>query len=147
MDNGGNNNGNLPGGAPGDLTPRAATKREFLKLPENVKLKSNISMSAWICYICAVISLIFGVLILKTGAYALLDVAIMVVLGIGIHLYQSRLCAVILTAYALLNVIYSWASTGRPSGYLMILAGAYALMSTFTLEKKWKAYQQESDVV
>ena len=147
MDNDFNTQGTPVNDAPADLAPRAATKREYLKLPENIRLKKNIRLSAWICYICAALTLVVGLFVSDAGLACLLDVAILVVLGIGIHVYQSRACAVILSAYALLNVIYTLATTGKFSGYIMILAAVYALMSTFTLEKQWKAYQQESDVV
>ena len=122
--------------------PRATTKKEFLALPENEKLRKDLRSTAIICYVCAGITAVLGMAVLQ-NPYVLIDVVILIVMGLGIHLAQSRACAVILCAYAVINMIYSLATTGRMSGYLVVLAGVYAVIHTFKAEKLWKQYQQQ----
>ncbi len=125
-------------------TPVAATKKEFLDLPENAKLKKNIRSSAIVCYICAALTLVFGMFVLDSGLLSLIDVAILAGLGLGIQLSQSRVCAALLCVYAVINTIISLVSSGQISGYLIIIAGVYAMIYTFQLDKQWKVYQQNN---
>ena len=121
-------------------TPKAATKKEFMKLPENKKIRSELNGAAIITFVCAAINVILGVV---TGNYGIvIDVAIMVGLGLGIMLFHSRACAVILLAYGLLNVVVGLVQNGTPSGYLIVIAGVLAVIYAFKAEKLWKQYQQ-----
>lgn len=127
--------------APYNAAPRAATKKEFLNLPENKKIKSEINGAAIICYICAGITLIAGI---ASGSFPLIliDVAVLLGLGLGIHLAQSRVCAIILLAYAAYSTIIVLVQTGRLTGWLVVIAAVIAVMYTFKAEKLWKQYQQ-----
>lgn len=119
---------------------KVATKKEFLKLPENKKTRSELNGAAIVTFVCAGITLIAG---LVSGNYGiLLDVAIMVGLGLGIMLSASRVCAVLLLAYGVLNVVIGLITTGTPSGYLILIAGILAVIYAFKAEKLWKQYQQ-----
>ena len=120
-------------------TPKAATKKEFLKLPENKKMKSEINASAIICYICAGITLL--VTLTSGNMFSLLDVVILLVLGLLIQLKQSRACAIILLVYSIINVVYTIISTQSFGGYLIVIAGIFAVIYTFKCEKEWKEYQ------
>ena len=121
--------------------PRVSTKKEFLNLPENKKVKSEISGAAIICYVCAAITLIVGIL---NNAFPLilLDVAIVLGTALGIHLAQSRVCSIVLLAYAIFSTVLVLVQTGRLTGYLVIIAGVCAVIYTFKAEKLWKQYQQ-----
>ena len=80
---------------PVSMVEKAATKKEFLKLPENKKYRKEINGAAIICYVCAGITLLA---VLATGALSsIVDAAILVGLGLGIHLAQSKVCAILLT--------------------------------------------------
>lgn len=122
-------------------TPHVTTKKEFLKLPENKRIKSELTGAAVICYICAAITLALG---FTTDSFplCLIDVAILVGMGLGIQLAQSRVCAIILLVYSIINVILLIAMTGKPGGYLIVIAGVMAVIYTFKAEKAWKQYQQ-----
>lgn len=121
-------------------TPKAATKKEFLKLPENKKIRSELNAAAIITFVCAGITMLSGFV---TGNWSILiDVAIMVGLGLGIMLSYSRVCAVVLVVYGLLNVVVGLVQNGVPSGYLIVIAGVLAVIYAFKAEKLWKQYQQ-----
>lgn len=121
--------------------PRAATLKEFLKLPENKKLNRQINASAIICYICALITL--GLMAAAEAPSMILDVAVVLVLGLLIHITKSKVCAVILLVFAVINTVYFLATTQQFGGWLLLIAGAYAVSATFRLDKLWKAYQQQ----
>ena len=123
--------------------PIALTKAEFLDLPENAQLKKTIKSSAVILYVCAAITGLAGFLVLDAGAFILLDVAIMVGLGLGIHLKQSKGCAIALLIYSVVSCVLTIISTGKVSGWLIIIAGIYAVSATFKLDKQWKQYRQQ----
>lgn len=89
--------------------PRCTTKKEFLMLPENKKLRSQIRGAAIICYICGGLTLLL--MIISLNLMMLLDVAILVGLGLGVHLAYSRVCAILLAVYAVFSVIVGLVST------------------------------------
>ena len=122
--------------APADDRQAPLTKQEFLKLPENKALKKQLNMSAVICYIFAGLTVLAAII---GGSYlSLIDAAILLGMGLGVHLKQSRVCAIILLAYAVFDVIVLSISSGRITGVPVFLAGAYAVISTFRLDKAWK---------
>ncbi len=120
----------------------ASSKKEFLQLPENRSLKKELVSDAVVCYICAGLTLLLGVLVLK-NPYVLIDVVIVLCAGLGIHLMQSKACAVVLCVYAVINAVIGLVNDGKLSGYLLLIAGIYSVISTFKLDKQWKKYQQE----
>ena len=126
--------------------PAVRTKKEFLKLPENKKLKKNLNAAAIIAYISAALTL---VLTLPTGyidVVTIIAILLTVAAGVLLQTKQSRVAAIVLLAFALINTIYSLIVLGQPGGWLLILAGVYAVMSTFQLEKLWKKYKAERGV-
>ena len=124
-----------------DEYPRARTKSEFLKLPENQAYRSSIKSAGIVCYVSAGLTLLVGFL-LDTFPYNLLDVMILVGLGLGIHLGKSRVCAILLCAYATLSALISISQNGKISGIIVIMAGVYAVVNTFKAESAWKNYQR-----
>ena len=134
-------NAGAPAYGYGGYAPRAATKKEFLKLPGNEKVRKEIQTCGIICYICAVITAIMGLAVMHQP-YILLDVALLVGLGLGIHLAQSRACAVVLLVYALFSMVMGLVQNGQLNGWLIAIAGVFAVIYTFKAEKLWKQYQQ-----
>lgn len=127
---------------PGQSGPaqRVATKQEFLKLPENAKTKKEIMTTAIVSYICA--GLTAAVMIGANGNFtAIVDVLLLIGLGLGIQLKQSRVCAILLCVDGAVSVIVSLLAAGTPSGYLILIAGIFAIVYTFKLDKAWKQYQ------
>ncbi len=104
-------------------------------------MKSEIKASAIIAYICAGVTLL--VTLVSGNMFSLLDVVILLVLGLLIHLKQSRACAIILLVYSLINVVYTIISTQSFGGYLIVIAGIFAVIYTFKFDKAWKAYQAQ----
>ena len=116
------------------------TRREFLKTPEMKMFKTNIFTCAVIGYVIAGLSLYFGVI--QTGNYfGLLDVVFILACSLLIHLLQSRVAAICLTSYSLLNIIVTSVSNGKFSGWWVALVGVYAVIYTFKFQKAWQTYK------
>ena len=122
--------------------PRASTLKEFLKLPENKKLRRQINAAAIICYISAFVTL--GMMAAYEQPSMILDVIVVFVLGLLIHLTKSKVCAVILLAFAVINTIIILINAHQFGGWLLLIAGACSVSATFRLDKLWKAYQQQN---
>lgn len=127
-------------------TQKAATKKEFLNLPENDKMRKEITTAAIICYICAGLTAVLGLIgtFAGGGVYFLLDVAILVGMGLGIQLAQSRVCAILLLVYSVFNTVMNLIFSSRLGGYLIVIAAIFAVIYTFKAEKAWKAYQSNT---
>jgi len=80
-------------------------------------------------------------LFVYNNPYGLIDCALIVICSLLIHLLQSRVAAIILTAYAALNVIVVTIQTGRLGGWWIAVVGIYAIIYTFKFQKAWKEYK------
>ena len=119
----------------------ATTKKEFLKLEENKKLYKSCQASAVFCYCCAAFLLIKC--LIQKDWFSIADVIIIIGLGLGIHFKQSRVCAIILLVYASISTTYTLITNGLPGGLLLLAAGIFGVIYTFSIHNKWKEYQQQ----
>lgn len=125
-------------GIPPITVDRSLPKSLFYSTLASDKVRKSIRNSAIVCYVCGVITGVVAVLLSPT---MLLDVIVILVLGLLIQLKQSRVCAVLLLAYSLFNTVVAIATTGSAGGWLLIIAGVYAVKSTFALEKEYQAFR------
>lgn len=117
---------------------RPLTKKEFSDLPEMKPCKSNINT-------CGIVLYVFGVInmVLQLAMQTLpIDGIFLILLGLGIHLGKSRVCAILCTIFGGLNVIYMIVLTGRIGGWWILLVGIYAIIYTFKYHSEWKKYQK-----
>lgn len=117
--------------------------KEFYNYYCTPKIRKNINAAAIILYCCSALTFVlsFVASIMGVGIMAsALDAILVLGLGLGIHIRKSRVCAVIVLIYAIFNCLYSFATTGRPSGYLIIIAGGMAVQYTFMAYKEYKEY-------
>ena len=119
---------------------REISKSEFCRNHAPDKIRKNIRGSVILCYISAAVTAAFAVMF---DLAMFLDVVIVLALGLLIHLKQSRVCAVLLLVYSLINCVFMLMSTGRFGGWLIILAGVFAVIYTFKLEKEYRAFRGE----
>ena len=116
---------------------RNISKSEFCRSYAPDKMRKNIRASAILCYVSAAITAVFAIMF---NPFMFLDAIIVLVLGLFIQLKQSRVCAVLLLVYSLFNCIVTLLSTGQFSGWLIILAGVFAVIYTFQLEKTYQEF-------
>ena len=117
---------------------RNISKAEFCRSYALDKIRKNIRASAILCYVSAAVTAVFAIMF---NPFMFLDVIIVLVLGLLIHLKQSRVCAVLLLAYSLFNAVVMLLSTGKFSGWLIILAGVFAVIYTFQAEKAYQEFR------
>ena len=123
--------------------PAASTKKEFMALEENTKVRKEIRAAGIICYICAgataALSIIAG---LSGGGFgSMLDAIILLVLGLLVHLKYSRVAAILLAVYAIFNIVVAIIVNGTLGGWLIVLAAIFSILYTFKAEKSWQEYK------
>ena len=106
-----------PYAAPNQV-PQGMSKHDFYHSPLCKKYRGNIIASSVIIYICVGINLLL-IAFLHTYT-SLIDVAIMLGLGLAIHLAQSRVCSILLCVYGVINTIYVFLSSGTFGGWLIL---------------------------
>lgn len=72
---------------------------------------------------------------------SLIGGAVLLIGAIGVHKMKSRVFAAIVCAYAIFHTIRNFAISGRFSGWLILLAGGYALYGTWMLHKDYENYK------
>lgn len=123
-------------------------RKGFYRHPNVSSLSKQIKACGIAMYILAVFNLVFylylGGLIFAVSPEiieAVIAFVFMMGLGLGIHLGQSRVCAVILTIYGVYNIGVNYINSGRFGGWAFLLVGCYALTATFKFQKAWKQYK------
>lgn len=115
------------------------TKKEFLKLPAMKSCKSNINVCGILLYILGAINIGLAI---AMGSFPL-DGILLVLLGLGIHLGKSRVCALLCAAYSIFNVIYMLYTTGKAAGVWIVLIGIDAVLYTFRYHSAWNKYKKD----
>lgn len=123
----------------GGQQPARISKREFYKTQASKSVKSNVRTGAILSYVVAGISLVLG-LLLMGNLFILVDVVVVVLLGLGVHLLQSRVCAVLLLVYSIYSCVVTTLSNGQVSGWWLIIAGVCTVIGTFKLQKEYRAF-------
>ncbi len=124
-----------PADAPAGLTRRAFRKNFSTGA-------RNCVAAAILGYFSAAVTLIIALTGLLDGSiYMLADVAIVLTLSLLIHLLNSRIASILFLLYGVYNVAYFLVTTGRFSGYLIVIAGILAIIGAFKSAHEWREYQ------
>lgn len=115
------------------------TKKEFSKLPAMKSCKSNINVCGILLYVFGGINIALAV---GMGTVPI-DGIILILLGLGIHLGKSRVCALLCAAFSIFNVIYMLYTTGKAAGVWIVLIGIDAVIYTFKYHSAWNKYKKE----
>lgn len=113
------------------------TRKEFLQLPAMKSCKSNINSCGIVLYIIAAINIVIQVV---GGTYSFIDAALLLLFGFGIHLGKSRVASILCTAYGAFNVFYLLYTTGRVSGWWILVVAIDAVIYTFKYHSAWNKY-------
>lgn len=118
-------------------------KNEFYNHPNIAPVKSQIRSAGIACYIVAGITLAVSAFV--NGIFwgiigAVPGCLLLVGLGLGIQFGKSRVCAVILTVFGAINTMYVMLERGRAGGWVVLLAGIYAVKYTFKYQDAWAEY-------
>lgn len=115
-------------------------RMDFYKHPNVSAVRKQLRGCGIAMYIVAVINCILFA-ILGDIIVAVISLLLYIGLGLGIHLGQSRVCAIVLTAYGVFNTIVTSMQTGSLSGWIFPLIGVYGIIYTFKFHKAWKQYK------
>lgn len=134
------NVGGMPDTAPGAFPYQQPLSRKmFFSVCASAKVRNGIRTAAILCYISAVLTGIYGLLVLD-NPFTLLDSVLITVLGVLLHVKQSKAAAIVLLLYSGFNTISALVNNGTFGGWLLIVAAIGAVSATFTLDKEYKAY-------
>ena len=97
------------------------------------------------CYVCVGISAIASFAILK-NPLMLIDVAIYLGLTLGMHLGNSKVCAILLLIFSIIECVFSVIEFGAPSGWWLIIAGVSAVSTFNKLGKEYNKFLLEEPV-
>ena len=87
------------------------TRREFLKTDEMKSIRANIIICAIFGYVIAVGSVILNIAMTKEYG-VIYDAVFLVIMCILVHFLQSRIAAILIAVYAVLNLIIMFIATG-----------------------------------
>ena len=130
-------------------------KKGFLNHPSVTKLKKNLNVVAILSYVIGGFNFILGFIAnpmmkLLYGentsgpGFALgffFSGILMIGLGVGIHIAQSRVCACGILGFAILNTILTLIYYKEFGGWLILVIGISAVSATFAFQKAWNEYQ------
>lgn len=114
------------------------SKRAFCAQYASKQDRANINGAGIVAYLCAAISLIFGLVQQNYGV--IFDVVLVVGLGLGVHLAKSRVCSILLLIYGCINTLVYLLTTGRVGGWWLIIVGIYGIKATFHLHKEYQQF-------
>ncbi len=115
------------------------TKKEFIQLPAMKTCKGNITGCGIAFYILGAINLA-----LELYMHVLpLDGILLILFGLGVHLGKSRICALLSAAYSIFGLVYSVATTGQRTGYLIVIVAIDAVIYTFKYQSAWSKYKKD----
>ncbi|MCR5593170.1 MAG: hypothetical protein K6F79_05425 [Saccharofermentans sp.] len=119
------------------------TRNEYLKTPEQSVNRKNILSCAICGYVVAGISLVINLFFL--GNYmGIIDSIFIVVMALLIQLLQSRVAAILLAVYSIVNMIMTSIQMGRLGGWWIAIIGGYSVYYTFKFQKAWKEFKNSN---
>lgn len=113
------------------------TRWEFYKSNKMRAVSKNIFTCAVLGYVLSGLTLYLNVI--KNGLYSSIPtVVVLLACSVLIHLLQSRVAAIVLTAFSVLNIYITSVGNGRLSGWWVVFIGVYAIILTFKFQKAWQ---------
>ncbi len=120
------------------VLPAGITKREFIKHHAGESFQRNLRNTAIVGYIVAGLNLLIA---LTLNFFAMIDVAIILGLTLGMHLGKSKGCAIALLVCSILSTVIALVSTGQISGWLWIIASVTAVSAYSKMSKAYEAFK------
>lgn len=123
-------------------TEQRLDRKSFYQHPDIRPISKQLKVCGIIMYILAILNF-WQYLVINFIAIAFAELILLAGLGIGIHLKQSRVCAIAVMIVGVMNMILWLVYTGSiiNSGWTFLLTGAYAFGATLTFHKAWKIYR------
>ncbi len=111
------------------------SKKEYLQKHASEEFYKNIKT----CAIASYVMIGFNVLRLFASPRVILDIALLLGLTFGVHLKKSKVCAILLLLYGIINLIIMSIGAGRLAGWMWILIPVIYLQYFNKAEKEYKS--------
>ena len=132
------------------------TKKEFYKLPGMKSCRGNIRGCAIILYFCSGMTILASVLmqVLTSSSVmdgfqisaSIIDGVLLLALGLWLQFGKSRICAIITLRYGIFNMVMVAIANGQVQGWLIPLAGGWAIAYTFKFHSLWRKYEKSGEL-
>mgnify|MGYP006977109087 CR=1 FL=1 len=132
------------------------TKKEFYKLPGMKSCRGNIRGCAIILYFCSGMTILASVLmqVLTSSSVidgfqisaSIIDGVLLLALGLWLQFGKSRICAIITLCYGIFNMVMVAIANGQVQGWLIPLAGGWAIAYTFKFHSLWRKYEKSGEL-
>jgi hypothetical protein len=116
------------------------TKEEYRTVCQNEKYLKSIKTAAIICYVCAAINVLLG--IITANFLVLIDVIISVPLAVMLQKKKSKKIAVALLVYGIAVVAINLVLNGQIGGWLWLVAGFSAMNAFKICDKEYDEAQR-----
>ncbi|MCH5186410.1 MAG: hypothetical protein J1F64_09870 [Oscillospiraceae bacterium] len=116
------------------------TKKEYIEKYASPFLRNDIKKAAVAGYICSGISAVIWIVL--GNPMAIFEILVAVGLLLGMHLGKSKACAIIYLCMACLDCLVGLIATGRPTGWIIIATGIYAVKTFVTIDKQYAEFKR-----
>lgn len=120
-------------------TDRVITKKEYIKSYADEPMIKDIKKAAIAGYVCTGITAVLG--FAMASVTMIVEALIITGLLLGMHLGRKKWCAITYLVISILDCIISLAVTGKPSGWLLIISGIWAVVTFRKLEKAYQIFK------
>lgn len=120
----------------------ALTKKEFYQLPGMKACRNNIRGCAIMLYFCAGVTTLAAFLLRSVLLASVIDGVLLLALGLWLQFGKSRVCAIITLCYGVYGMVIALIQFGKVQGWLIPLAGVWAIIYTFKFHNLWSKYQK-----
>ena len=111
------------------------SRKEFIDQYIEPSLRKNIASIAILCYVCAGLTFVVSCL---SNPIGIIDALILTGLALGMHLAKSRICAILILIFSIIEVLLALVSGSFPFWWL--LAGISAVTTFSKIEKQYKQF-------
>lgn len=111
------------------------SKKQYRKVCTNEKYLKDLKSSAIALYILTALN---AVLAFVGNIYGLIDVAIYLVLTLGMHKGKSKACAIGVLLYAIFSIVVVLAMDGTVGGWLWIIAAIGGIKAFSVADKEYE---------
>lgn len=113
------------------------SRKEFINKYAQPSLRKNITSIAILCYVCAGLTFIVSCLLNPMG---IIDALILAGFALGMHLAKSKMCAMLILIFSIIEVLLSLVSGSFPFWWLV--AGVSAVTTFNKIENQYKDFRK-----
>lgn len=111
------------------------SRKEFIDKYAQPSLRKSITSIAILCYVCAGLTFVVSCIMNPAG---IIDALILTVLALGMHLAKSKVCAILILVFSIVEVIFSLMVGAFPVWWL--IAGISAVVVFSKIDKQYKQF-------